>query len=107
METDGAIQDGPPRSPAPQASQVETERKIKEEAPPSEEQERLEQAQELAVRPCWGVMHWETVPGVVMQSTRHLKRGSAARGNPDGECCWGQRGNGGVADVDLAEAEHE
>ena len=60
METDG---EGPPRSPAPQASQaVETERKVREELPPSEEQERLEQAQELAVRPCWGVMHWETMP---------------------------------------------
>ena len=53
METESVVQDAPPRSPAPQASQVlETKRKVKEEAPPSEERERLEQAQELAVRPC-------------------------------------------------------
>ena len=77
METDGVVQDGPPRSPAPQASQVvETERKVKEDAPPSEEQERLEQAQELAVRPRRVLVHWATVPGLVMQSTRHLHPGN-------------------------------
>ena len=91
METDGAVQDGPPRSPAPRASQaVENERRVKEEAPPSEEQERLEQAQELAVRPCRGVLYWETMPGVVMRSTRHLHPGSAARRSPDGELCQAQ-----------------
>ena len=86
METDSAAHDGAPRSPAPQASQaVATERRVKEEAPPSEEQERLEQAQELAVRPCWVVMHLETVPRPAMRSTRHLHPEIAAGGSPDDE----------------------
>lgn len=89
MDTDGAAQDGPPRSPAPHASQVvQTERRVKEEGPPREEQERLEQAQELAVRPCWVVTHWQTVPRLVMRSTRHLHSRSAAGGSPHDECFW-------------------